>query len=201
MSWYIGVDVGGTFTDFFAVDVENARFVVHKTPSTPGNPAEAILAGLDALSEREDIPGDAIGRLAHGTTVATNALIQRRGAPIAMITTKGFRDLLEIGRQVRPKMYDLKADAPPPLVPRQHRFEVAERMDAKGRPLTVMEDADIDAAIDQVEAAGAEACAVCLLFAFLNPEHEQRIGARLKERLPNIAISLSSAVQPEFREF
>ncbi len=201
MSWYIGVDVGGTFTDFFAVDVENARFVVHKTPSTPGNPAEAILAGLDALSEREDIPGDAIGRLAHGTTVATNALIQRRGAPIALITTKGFRDLLEIGRQVRPKMYDLKADAPPPLVPRQHRFEVAERMDAKGRPLTVLEDADIDAAIDQVEAAGAEACAVCLLFAFLNPEHEQRIGARLKERLPNIAISLSSAVQPEFREF
>ena len=201
MSWYIGVDVGGTFTDFFAVDVENARFVVHKTPSTPGNPAEAILAGLDALSEREGIPGDAIGRLAHGTTVATNALIQRRGAPIALITTKGFRDLLEIGRQVRPKMYDLKADAPPPLVPRQHRFEVAERMDAKGQPLTVLDDADIDAAIDQVEAAGAEACAVCLLFAFLNPEHEQRIGARLKERLPNIAISLSSAVQPEFREF
>lgn len=201
MSWYIGVDVGGTFTDFFAVDLENARFVVHKTPSTPGNPAEAILAGLDALSEREGIPGEAIGRLAHGTTVATNALIQRRGAPIALITTKGFRDLLEIGRQVRPKMYDLKADAQPPLVPRQHRFEVAERMDARGQPLTVLDDADIEAAIDQVEAAGAEACAVCLLFAFLNPAHEQRIGARLKQRLPNIAISLSSAVQPEFREF
>lgn len=201
MSWFIGVDVGGTFTDFYAVDRENARVVVHKTPSTPHNPAEAILAGLDTLATANGIPAEAITRLAHGTTVATNALIQRKGAPVAVITTEGFRDLLEIGRQIRPKMYDLKADAPPPLVPRKHRFEVRERMMADGTPRIALEDAAIDAAIDQVEASGAEAVAVCLLFAFLNPEHERRIGERLAERLPNVAVSLSSAVQPEFREY
>ncbi len=201
MSWFIGVDVGGTFTDFYAVDRESARVVVHKTPSTPHNPAEAILAGLDALAATNDIPAEAIARLAHGTTVATNALIQRRGAPLALITTEGFRDLLEIGRQIRPKMYDLKADAPPPLVPRKHRFEVRERMTADGTPRIPLDDAAIDTAIDRVEASGAEAVAVCLLFGFLNPEHEQRIGTRLAERLPGVAVSLSSAVQPEFREF
>ncbi|MEQ8587648.1 MAG: hydantoinase/oxoprolinase family protein [Thalassobaculaceae bacterium] len=201
MSWFIGVDVGGTFTDFYAVDRENAQVVVHKTPSTPHNPAEAILEGLDALSAANGIPAKSITRLAHGTTVATNALIQRKGAPVAVITTEGFRDLLEIGRQIRPKMYDLKADAPPPLVPRKHRFEVRERMMADGTARIALEDAAIDAAIDQVEASGAEAVAVCLLFAFLNPEHERRIGERLAERLPHVAVSLSSAVQPEFREY
>jgi N-methylhydantoinase A len=201
MTWFIGVDVGGTFTDFFAVNITDARFVVHKTPSTPDNPAEAILQGLEALSESENIPASEIDRLAHGTTVATNALIQRKGAPVALITTQGFRDLLEIGRQVRPKMYDLKADAPPPLVPRHRRFEVAERMTAQGTALIPLEDAAIDAAIDAVAETGAESCAVCLLFAFLNPEHERRIGERLAERLPHVAVSLSSAVQPEFREF
>ncbi|MCR9072007.1 MAG: hydantoinase/oxoprolinase family protein [Alphaproteobacteria bacterium] len=201
MSWFIGVDVGGTFTDFYAVDRETAQVVVHKTPSTPHNPAEAILEGLDALSTANGIKADAITRLAHGTTVATNALIQRKGAPLALITTEGFRDLLEIGRQIRPKMYDLKADAPPPLVPRKHRFEVRERMMADGTPRIALEESAIDAAIDQVAASGAEAVAVCLLFAFLNPEHEQRIGRRLAERLPHVAVSLSSAVQPEFREF
>ncbi|MDF1791433.1 MAG: hydantoinase/oxoprolinase family protein [Thalassobaculaceae bacterium] len=201
MSWFIGVDVGGTFTDFYAVNRESAQVVIHKTPSTPHNPAEAILEGLDALATANGIPADAITRLAHGTTVATNALIQRKGAPLALITTEGFRDLLEIGRQIRPKMYDLKADAPPPLVPRKHRFEVRERMMADGTPRIALEDAAIDVAIDQVEASGAEAVAVCLLFAFLNPEHEQRIGKRLRERLPQVAVSLSSAVQPEFREF
>lgn len=201
MSWFIGVDVGGTFTDFYAVNRETAQVVVRKTPSTPHNPAEAILEGLDALSRANGIRADEITRLAHGTTVATNALIQRKGAPLALITTEGFRDLLEIGRQIRPKMYDLKADAPPPLVPRKHRFEVRERMMADGTPRIDLEDAAIDAVIDQVEASGAEAVAVCLLFAFLNPAHEQRIGNRLAERLPQVAVSLSSAVQPEFREY
>ncbi|WPZ36274.1 hydantoinase/oxoprolinase family protein [Thalassobaculum sp. OXR-137] len=201
MSWFIGVDVGGTFTDFYAVDRDSAQVVVHKTPSTPHNPAEAILEGLDALSKANGIPAEAITRLAHGTTVATNALIQRKGAALALITTEGFRDLLEIGRQIRPKMYDLKADAPPPLVPRKHRYEVRERMMADGTPRIALEDDAIEAAIDQVEGSGAEAVAVCLLFAFLNPEHEQKIGKRLAERLPNVAVSLSSAVQPEFREY
>jgi len=201
MAWFIGVDVGGTFTDFYAVDRKSARVVVHKTPSTPHNPAEAILAGLDSLATANGIPADEVTRLAHGTTVATNALIQRKGAPLALITTEGFRDLLEIGRQIRPKMFDLKADAPPPLVPRKHRFEVRERMMADGTPRIPLEDAAIDAVIDRVDASRAEAVAVCLLFGFLNPDHERRIGERLRERLPDVAVSLASAVQPEFREF
>jgi len=205
MTWFIGVDVGGTFTDFHAVESESGRTVVHKTPSTPGNPAEAILNGLDALAEREGIAAGAVSRLAHGTTVATNALIQRTGAPVALITTEGFRDLLEIGRQVRPKMYDLKADAPPPLVPRERRFEIAERMGAKGTALKPLSDAAIDAVVERIgraiEQEGVEAVAVCLLFAFLNPTHEARIGERLAAAYPDLALSLSSAVQPEFREF
>ena len=201
MVWFIGVDVGGTFTDFYAFDVDRGQERVHKTPSTPDDPAAAILAGLDALREQAEIPSDDITRFAHGTTVATNALLQRKGAPVALITTEGFRDLLEIGRQIRPKLYDFKADNPPPLVPRQNRFEIAERVDARGAVVRSLDDSSIDAAVEQVKQSGAEACAVGLLFAFLNPEHERRVGAALQAALPDVFISLSSSVQPEFREF
>ena len=121
MGWTIGVDVGGTFTDFFAANDEADLFHVGKTPSTPANPAEAILTGLVALCEQFDIPLGGIERLSHGTTVGTNALIQRTGSRVALITTHGFRDLLEIGRQTRPHMYDLFKDHPAPLVDREHR--------------------------------------------------------------------------------
>ena len=132
MVWFVGVDVGGTFTDFCAFDVERGQERVFKTPSTPDDPAEAILSGLETLQNISAIPMDDISRFAHGTTVATNALLQRKGATVALITTEGFRDLLEIGRQIRPKLYDFKADNPPPLVPRQNRYEVAERIGAQG---------------------------------------------------------------------
>lgn len=201
MVWFVGVDVGGTFTDFYAYDENNAKVCVHKRPSTPENPAIAILSGLDDLAREQGIAPDDITRFAHGTTVATNALIQRNGAPVALITTEGFRDLLEIGRQIRPKMYDLKADEPPPLVPREHRIEILERIGAAGEIVEPLDDAAIETAIAAVEASGAEACAVGLLFAFLNPEHEKRIGDALAAALPNVFVSLSSAVQPEFREY
>jgi hypothetical protein len=132
MGWVVGVDVGGTFTDFHAVDA-TGTVRRHKRPSTPDNPAAAIINGLKELCAEHDIPIGTIERLGHGTTVATNALIQRRGGTVALITTKGFRDLLEIGRQTRPRMYDLQADHPPPLVPRERRFEVEERVKAGGR--------------------------------------------------------------------
>ena len=115
--WVIGVDVGGTFTDFSARNKKDHHIQVHKRPSTPDDPSRAILEGLRELLDIADIDGAKISRIAHGTTVATNALLQRRGAKISVVTTKGFRDLLEIGRQVRPKIYDLQADAPPPLAP------------------------------------------------------------------------------------
>jgi N-methylhydantoinase A len=201
MSWHVGVDVGGTFTDFYCFDDASGASVVHKTASTPDNPARAIVTGLDELTSTRGIPLDAIARLAHGTTVATNALLQRRGGTVALITTAGFRDLLEIGRQTRPHMYDLQADHPPPLVPRERRLEVAERIMADGSVRQALSAADLDAALAAIRAGDAEAVAVCLLFAFVNPEHERRIGAALAAALPERYVSLSSEVQPEFREY
>src|SRR4051794_4869837 len=123
MTWTIGVDVGGTFTDFFAFDDEAGTVRLHKLASTPSDPAKAVIDGLLELAERHDVSLARLGRLAHGTTVATNALIQRRGGKVALIVTQGFRDLIEIGRQTRPRIFDLQADHPAPLVPRELRFE------------------------------------------------------------------------------
>ncbi|MGI9334104.1 MAG: hydantoinase/oxoprolinase family protein, partial [Gammaproteobacteria bacterium] len=201
MGWTIGVDVGGTFTDFYAADDSTGTFRVFKTPSTPANPAEAILSGLDAMGRQHAIPLRAIGRLSHGTTVGTNALIQRKGGRVALITTRGFRDLLEIGRQTRPHMFDLYEDHPPPLVEREHRIELNERIDAQGHVVTAPAAEDIARAVDAVTAAGAQACAVGFLFAFRNPAHEKMLADTLRERAPGIPVSLSSEVQPEFREY
>lgn len=201
MGWTIGVDVGGTFTDFYAANDDAGIFHVGKTPSTPANPAQAILSGLAALCERYEIPLDDIERLSHGTTVGTNALIQRSGSRVALITTQGFRDLLEIGRQTRPHMYDLQKDHPAPLVDREHRIELPERIGADGGIVRKPEIDEINAAVDEAIAAGAASCAIGFLFAFRNPQHEQQVAAALRKRAPDIAISLSSEVQPEFREY
>jgi N-methylhydantoinase A len=201
MAWMVGVDVGGTFTDFYAFDDQAKSTVVHKTPSTPGDPSEAILGGLRTLISDHNLPVEALARLAHGTTVGTNVLIQRLGRDVAVVTTDGFRDLLEIGRQVRPRMYDMQLDYPAPLAKRKHRFEVLERIDAKGRVLRPLTDEAITDIVEKVRVSGTESCAVCLLFSFLNPEHERRIGAALSAAMPELFISLSSDVQPEFREY
>ncbi len=201
MAWFIGVDVGGTFTDLYAFDQVSGKEHTYKTPSTPDDPSRAILSGLDALCRGEGIASGDIGRLGHGTTVATNALIQRRGASVALVTTDGFRDLLEIGRQTRPKMYDLKADYPPPLVPRERRFEVVERVGSRGEELTALTDDAVRSVVQDVASTDVEGCAVCFLFAFLNPAHERRVGEALRAALPDVHISLSSDVQPEFREY
>jgi len=201
MSWTIGVDVGGTFTDFTARHDETGHAFVHKRPSTPSNPAEAILGGLGELCKASGIPQGEIARLCHGTTVATNALIQSKGGKVALIVTKGFRDLLEIGRQVRPLIYDFQVDHPPALVPRPRRFEANERVTSEGEVLTVLDDAEIARLIEDVRAADVDAVAVCLLFSFARPDHEQRIGAALRAAFPGLYVSLSHEVQPEFREY
>ncbi len=200
-AWLVGVDVGGTFTDFHAVNTVEGRVVPHKRPSTPDDPSRAILEGLDAVMDEAGIRPGAIARLAHGTTVATNTLIQRLGAPVSVITTGGFGDLLEIGRQIRPKMYDMKEDHPPPLAPRHLRFEVSERIGGRGQVIRELTDEDIDEVVERVAATDTAACAVCLLFSFLAPAHEQRLGQALRTRLPDRSVSLSSEVQPEFREY
>ena len=201
MAWVVGVDVGGTFTDIFAIDRVSGRTFVHKLPSQPADPANAIMTGIASVAEIVGLDLNSLEHFSHGTTVGTNALIERRGADVALVTTEGFRDLLEIGRQTRPKLYDLQTDHPPPLVPRKHRFEVSERLDAEGELLTPLADEAIDRVVDAVRESEVAACAICLLFAFRNDVHERAIGEALERALPQLFVSLSSDVHPEFREF
>ena len=201
MAWVIGVDVGGTFTDFSAYDEETGQSHVYKVSSTPDKPGRAIVEGFKRMCAEKGLDPAGASRLAHGTTVATNALIQRRGGRIALITTKGFRDLLEIGRQVRPHMYDLQRDNPPPLVPRELRFEVPERILADGSVRRHLDNSHLEEAVNAVAESGVDACAVCFLFSFINDEHERRMGERLRAALPGVNVSLSSEVRPEFREY
>ncbi|WJS85923.1 hydantoinase/oxoprolinase family protein [Paracoccus sp. TOH] len=201
-NWVIGVDVGGTFTDFSARQLSTGRSVLHKRPSTPHDPSEAILNGLAELQQKAGIAGKDIARFAHGTTVATNALLQRKGPKTGLVTTRGFRDLLEIGRQVRPAIYDLQTDAPPPLVERENRIEVLERTGPQGEAIVELTDAEIEAVIAELGPMDdVESIAVCLIFSFLNPAHEQRLAAALRKAYPDRYVSISSEVHPEFREY
>ena len=190
----VGVDVGGTFTDLVAI--VDGGLVTAKVPSVPGDEARGVAAALAAAG----VDGSAVGVLAHGTTVATNALLERRGARTALVTTEGFRDVLEIGRQNRASLYDLTAHRPAPLVPRKLRFAVRERMGPEG-VLVALDEASLGAAVAAVAAAGVEAVAVCLLFSFLHPEHERRVGEALRAAMPDVPVSLSSELLPEFREY
>lgn len=190
----LGVDTGGTFTDFVWLDA-NGRFRIHKQLSTPQDPAAAILSGLDVLGVPEETA------VIHGTTVATNALLERRGARTALIATRGFADVLAIGRQNRPDLYALVPQKPPPLVPQQWRFEVSERIAADGTILQPLRLADLDPILQQLADDEIESLAVCLLFSFLHPDHEQQIGQAVAARFPQMAVSLSSDILPEYREF
>ena len=202
MSWIIGVDVGGTFTDFCARNNNTGETIIHKRPSTPNDPAIAILKGINELTEKFSDKKQKILRLAHGTTVATNSLLQRKGGKLALITTKGFRDLLEIGRQVRPSVYDLQIDSPPPLIERSHRFEINERIDFNGNIIKKISKKDLfNLELQIKKLKKIDGIAICLLFAFLNPVNELKIKKILSKKFPDLPISLSSEVQPEFREY
>jgi N-methylhydantoinase A len=190
----LGVDVGGTFTDLMALSEGN--LITAKVPSTPKDQSVGVMNAIEA----SEVKPSAVGALAHGMTVATNALLERRGARTALITTEGFRDVLEIARQDRPSLYDLTQDRPPPLVPRELRFTVKERMGPKGE-VTALDESSLEEVISAVREAEVEAVAVCLLFAFMYPQHEKRVGEALREELPDVHVSLSSEVLPEFREY
>jgi N-methylhydantoinase A len=188
----LGVDVGGTFTDLVALD--EGQLVTAKVPSTPRDQSLGVMGAVEAAGVRE------AAAFAHGMTVATNALLERAGARTALVTTAGFRDVLEIGRQDRPDLYDLTRDRPAPLVPRELRFTLGGRMGPAGE-LEPLADDELAALVEQVQAAEVEAVAICLLFSFLHPEHERRVGAALRAALPGVAVSLSSEVLPELREY
>jgi N-methylhydantoinase A len=199
MDLRLGVDVGGTFTDVVTVD-DTGRVALAKVPSTPRDQSEGVLAGWSALAAAEGADPAAVAVFAHGTTVATNALLERRGGRTALVTTEGFLDLLEIGRQERASLYDLTRPKPAPLVPRHLRFAVRERMGPQG-VVVPLDPASLAATVAAVAAARVDAVAVCLLFGFLHPEHERAVGAALAAALPEASVSLSSEVLPEVREF
>ena len=195
----VGIDVGGTFTDLAAVDESTGRVVVTKLPSRPRDEAAAVLAGLGALG----IASREVRRLVHGTTVGTNAVLERRGARVAVLTTAGFRDLIEIGRTKRniPALFVPTFVRPKPVVERKHRFEVVERLAADGSVLVPLDLASVERALDGALAAGAEALAVCLLHSYVNPAHERAVAEAAKGRRPGLPVSCSAEVVAEYREF
>jgi len=198
----IGVDIGGTFTDGTLVDSISGRVTTSKVLSTPYDPASGFISAVQKLLDLDDsVKPEAVEHVVHATTVATNAIIEGKTAKTAFVTTEGFRDMLEIARQIRPSLYDLQFEKPAPLVPRQLCFEVPERLDAKGQVVTPLDEAALDEVIDRIAESGVEAVAVCLLHSYRNGDHEQRIGKAIAAKLPNVIISLSSEVVPEFREY
>ena len=190
----IGVDTGGTFTDF--VFERDGRFTLFKLPSTPSDSSLAIRQGLDRICAETGARLDRL-EVVHGTTVGTNALLQRRGARIALVTTHGFEDVLVIGRQARPELYNLNAIKPPPLVEDDLRLGVRERVVASGEVIEPLEH--LDDLVDKVKCAGVEAIAISLLFSFLHPEHEERIASALEPL--GVPLSISSRILPEYREY
>ena len=191
----VGVEVGGTFTDLVAVD--GSRIVIGKVPSVPSQPDEGAFNALVAAK----LPFGRIDDLVHGSTVATNAVLERKGARIALITTRGFRDLLMIQRHDRRQVYELAYAKPAPLVARRDTYEVPERMLADGSVERPLELAAVDALAERLRAGGYQAACVCLLNAWANPTHEHAVAARLRERLPELLVTCSADIAREFREY
>ncbi len=195
----LGVDIGGTFTDV-VLEVGEARFST-KVLTTYAAPEDAILDGMGQVCAAAGIgPGD-IDQIIHGTTLATNALIERRGAKTALITTKGFRDVIEMRTESRFEQYDLNLELPEPLLPRQQRFVVNERMDAGGNVLVPLDRAEVEALADEIAGAGFESVAVGLIHSYLNDAHERMVREVLEKRLPEVMVSISSEVSPQMREY
>ena len=197
----IGVDIGGTFTDLVWVDETTGAVRVGKLLTTPKDPSQAVEEGVVTLLHEAGAGATAVRALIHGTTLATNALIERKGARVGLLATAGFRDAVEIGREGRYDMYDLFIDQPVPLVPRQLRVEVTERVLADGSVLRPLDPVQARAAIAELGTLGVEAIAICLLHAYRNPVHERALAALCAEILPAVPVSCSSDVVPEIREY
>jgi N-methylhydantoinase A len=200
MAVRVGVDAGGTFTDVCLITNEG-KLEVYKLSSSPSDPSNAIGQGVERILENGSYASDEVEYLGHGTTVATNALLQTRGVRTGVITTEGFRDLLELGRQQRPHLYDLQIDKPDVLVPRHLRLEVPERILATSEVRTPLDEEATRTAVRELRDAGVESMAVCLLYSYLNPAHEDKIGQIIEEEFPDAYLSLSHDVLAEFREY
>jgi len=201
----IGVDIGGTFTDIVLTDTDSNRTLTHKVSSTPDDPARAFMLGVHEICRSAGVELAAIDHIFHGTTVATNAALQYRGARAGMITTRGFRDIVHIGRHQRPQHYSIQQGIPwqdQPLVKRRYRKVVTERLTPpRGEIIVPLEEAEVQQAARELEQAGVESIAVCFLFSYINPAHELRAKRIIAEECPGIFVTCSHEVSPQFREF
>ena len=195
----LGVDIGGTFTDV-VLEKDGVPFST-KVLTTYAAPENAIIDGMHQVCAKADVSPDQIDQIIHGTTLATNALIERRGAKTALITTEGFRDVIEMRTESRFEQYDLNLNLPDPLLPRQMRFTVGGRVDANGKVLVDIDRAEVEAVVEQIAEAGFESVAVGLIHSYLNPAHEELVRDVLAEKLPDVAVSISSEVSPQMREY
>jgi len=200
-TYRLGCDIGGTFTDFVLLDDRSGELWVHKCLTTPADPSDAVEQGVRQLAER--VPGFAaeLGEVIHGTTLVINAIIERKGAKTALLTTQGFRDVLALGREIRYAPYDVFAAFPEPLVPRALRREVRERVRANGSVLEPLDEEHARGLVRQIRDQGVESIAVCLLNSFENPAHEQALGRIIAEEAPELSQSISHEVLPQIREY
>ena len=201
MAYRLGVDIGGTFTDIALIDEATGQIYTGKVSSTPQDPSGGFMEAVQRLLAKQQIAAQDVAYIVHGTTVATNAIIEGKVAPTGFITTEGFRDMLEIARQIRPTLYDLQFEKPRPLVPRHRCFGVPERLDAQGQVLAPLDEDALRRVANKLRDEGVESIAVCFLHAYANPAHERRAGEIIAEVFPEAVVSLSAEVAPEFREY
>jgi N-methylhydantoinase A len=201
MAWRLGFDIGGTFTDFALQDVATGAVVVGKHLTTPHDPADGVFRGLDALLARVGATMAEVGQAVHGTTLGANLVIEKKGARTFLVTTEGFRDVLEIQRQLRYNINDLFVDKHPPLIPRDQIVEIAERVTAEGAVYRPLDPEEVREALLACQAAGVESLAVALLHAYANPDHEDAVAALAARHLPGVPVTRSAAVSPQYREY
>ena len=197
----LGIDVGGTNTDICAIDETSGALMVYKLPSSLYDQSEAVVSGVKVIADENNFTGEEVSRFMHGTTVATNAILEGRGAKTALITTGGFRDLLEIGRQKRPDLYNLQADKVKTLISRDCRFEISERINYEGNIVRNFDEDELIRIVEAMKAEDVKAAAVMLLNAYLNPENERRIKKILEEKCPDVFLTISSDLSKQFREY
>ncbi|MEE4264679.1 MAG: hydantoinase/oxoprolinase family protein [Desulfobacteraceae bacterium] len=197
----LGCDIGGTFTDFVLVNDDTGEFQINKCLTTPGDPSDAVEQGIREMLDRKPGFMPKIDEIIHGTTLVINAIIERKGAKTGLITTKGFRDVLELGREIRYDAYDIFAEYPLPLVPRSLRFEVTERITSDGRIIIDLEEKNVQTVLSELLELGIESLAVCLLNSYENPVHEKKIQAMVKQLAPDLSLSTSFEVLPQIREY
>ncbi|WP_419904462.1 hydantoinase/oxoprolinase N-terminal domain-containing protein [Kiloniella sp.] len=197
----LAIDIGGTFTDTVLVEGEDKILSSAKTLTTHQNPADGAMEGALRVMEQSDRSLSQVSGFIHGTTLATNALIEKRGATVATVSTDGFRDVLEIAYERRYSQYDIDLEKPDLLVPRERSFTISERMSVDGKVLMPLNEAVVPELLAKVEASGADAIAICFLHSYANAEHEKRLRDLIRDARPDLRVSISSEVSPEAREF